>query len=129
MLTTLLSRNYSTNTVSSNGFNQSIFSPTCDFNSSGEIFPKNQKDFQSTFTKQRKIPIKIILNDDEEVISQENNSETTEENSLHNFYPGCVSSINSKEFKELKGKFKNLLYYFPHNLFFRLQKRNQSIVS
>jgi hypothetical protein len=38
-------------------------------------------------SKQRKIPIKIILNDDAEVVSQENNSYTTEENSIHNYYP------------------------------------------
>ncbi len=33
----------------------------------------------------RKIPIKIILNDDEEVASVEHNSETTVENSIYHF--------------------------------------------
>ncbi len=36
---------------------------------------------------QKRIPVKIILNDDEEVASLENNSETTEENSLYHFVP------------------------------------------
>jgi len=40
------------------------------------------KSIQKGSLNSRKIPIKIILNDDEEVISQENNS-TTEDNSLH----------------------------------------------
>jgi hypothetical protein len=66
-------------------------------NTSGEILNKNN---QTHFTNHRKIPIKIILNDDEEVISQENNSDTTEENSLHNFY---LSS--NPNMRELKGKF------------------------
>ncbi len=33
----------------------------------------------------KRIPVKIILNDDEEVPTFENNSETTEENSLYHF--------------------------------------------
>ena len=74
MYTTLLSISNSTFTASSYGYGQSIFSPAGDGLSSGEILNSNQKHFQETFTKQRKIPIKVILNDDEEVIYQENNS-------------------------------------------------------
>lgn len=45
------------------------------------------------FPIQKRIPIKIILNDDEEVTSIENNSETTEENSLYKFTP--FSTVSS----------------------------------
>jgi hypothetical protein len=34
---------------------------------------------------QKRIPIKIILNEDEEVVSLENHSESTDENSLYHF--------------------------------------------
>jgi hypothetical protein len=89
------------------GYAQSIFSSNCDISSSSEI---SSKSFQKCFTNSRKIPIKIILNDDEEVISQENNS-TTEDNSLHSL--NCLNSPHSavnffpniKEYKDYsKGK-------------------------
>lgn len=99
MYTTLLSKNSSTGSTSSNANGHSIFSPTCEVNTSGEYLNKTN---HMTFTNQRRIPIKIILNDDEEVISQENNSDTTEENSLHNFY--LASNSNLKEFKDFKRK-------------------------
>jgi hypothetical protein len=35
----------------------------------------------------KRIPVKIILNEDEEVPTFENNSETTEENSMYQFSP------------------------------------------
>ena len=71
---------------------KSFLSVVSDTSSQKEILNKS---FQSCFTNQRKIPIKIILNDDEEV--QENNSDTTDVNSLHNFYPSFFS-------KNKKGK-------------------------
>lgn len=58
--------------------------------------------FLDKFPIQRKIPIKIILNDDEEVASIENNSETTEENSIHDLR----RSINY--YKSIFRKFKKL---------------------
>ena len=81
MYTVSLSKNESNLGNCSNisqGYGQFIFSPNCEV-SSTEI---SNKSIQKGCLNSRKIPIKIILNDDEEVISQENNS-TTEDNSLH----------------------------------------------
>ena len=39
----------------------------------------------SAIAFQKRIPVKIILNEDEEVVSLENHSESTDENSLYNF--------------------------------------------
>ena len=39
----------------------------------------------SALAFQKRIPVKIILNEDEEVVSLENHSESTDENSLYHF--------------------------------------------
>ena len=84
-----ISRNDSLQISSPSGNTNSFLSSLSETQCQQEI---TFKSFQSTFTNQRKIPIKIILNDDEEV--QENNSETTDVNSLHNFYPNILSKNN-----------------------------------
>ncbi len=88
----------------------------CSFSNQNEFL--NYKENYAVL--KRKIPIKIILNDDEEVASIENNSETTEENSTSH-----LTNISGKLKNYAQGKFVN--FNFSHkNLSLKNNKINSS---